>query len=282
MTDFFDDLERELRRAHRRDTASHARSRVFDRRRLPSLPAPGPQTLMALAAVAAAAWLVAIVLIVGRNSDVERQSAEPRPSPTTAPGEGVCDPGDSWEAPIVDEPIPQAIASRFAIFRDPRPGGEPPREVPTDPQARNEAASRPATHVKRKLYAGALKLRRRLDTGARINIDVTAADVATAQPDRDWCAPPPGPIEPGICLGAGSPSRQFANGKCFTIDEIEDAHAWIGLTPQTVIGLAPDGADRVTFDTPAGTQSLNISGNVFAGEIRSADNPYDTDTRFAP
>ena len=29
MTDFFDDLERELRRAHRRDTESHARSRVF-------------------------------------------------------------------------------------------------------------------------------------------------------------------------------------------------------------------------------------------------------------
>ena len=48
----------------------------------------------------------------------------------------------------------------------------------------------------------------------------------------------------------------------------------------TVFGLAPDGEDRVTFDTPAGTQSLNISGNVFAGEIRSADNPNDTDSRF--
>ena len=38
MTDFFDDLERELRRAHRRDTERHARSRVFDLRRLSASP----------------------------------------------------------------------------------------------------------------------------------------------------------------------------------------------------------------------------------------------------
>ena len=40
MTDFFDDLERELRRAHRRDIESHARSRVFDLRRLPASARP--------------------------------------------------------------------------------------------------------------------------------------------------------------------------------------------------------------------------------------------------
>ena len=81
MTDFFDDLERELRRAHRRDTARPARSRVFDRRRLPRLPATGPRTLVALAVVAA---LVAVVLAVVRKSDVERQAA-----PQPAPGEKV-------------------------------------------------------------------------------------------------------------------------------------------------------------------------------------------------
>ena len=75
MTDFFDDLERELRRAHRRDTESHARSRVFDlRRRLPGLPATGRRTLVALAVVAA---LVAVVLTVARESDVERPAAPP-------------------------------------------------------------------------------------------------------------------------------------------------------------------------------------------------------------
>jgi hypothetical protein len=75
MTDFFDDLERELRRAHRRDTESHARSRVFDlRRRLPVLPATGLPALVALAVVVA---LVAVVVTVARESDVERPAAPP-------------------------------------------------------------------------------------------------------------------------------------------------------------------------------------------------------------
>ena len=75
MTDFFDDLERELRRAHRRDTESHARSRVFDlRRRLPVLPATGRPALVALAVVVA---LVAVVVTVARESDVERPAAPP-------------------------------------------------------------------------------------------------------------------------------------------------------------------------------------------------------------
>jgi hypothetical protein len=77
MTDFFDDLERELRRAHRRDTESHARSRVFDRRRLAGLPATGGRTLVALAVVVA---LVALVVTVARESDVERQAAS-QPAP---------------------------------------------------------------------------------------------------------------------------------------------------------------------------------------------------------
>jgi hypothetical protein len=79
MTDFFADLERELRRAHRRDTESHARSRrVFDlRRRLPVLPATGLPALVALAVVAA---LVAVVVTVARESDDERPAA-PQPTP---------------------------------------------------------------------------------------------------------------------------------------------------------------------------------------------------------
>jgi hypothetical protein len=74
MTDFFDDLEGELRRAHRRDTESHARSRVFVRRRLPGPLATGRRTLVALAVVAA---LVAVVVTVARESDVERPAAPP-------------------------------------------------------------------------------------------------------------------------------------------------------------------------------------------------------------
>ncbi len=75
MTDFFDDLERELRGAHRRDTESHARSRVFDLRRLlPVLPAIGRPALVALAVVVA---LVAVVVTVARESDVERPAAPP-------------------------------------------------------------------------------------------------------------------------------------------------------------------------------------------------------------
>ena len=75
MTDFFDDLERELRRAHRRDSESHPRSRVFDlRRRLAVLPATGLPALVALAVVVA---LVAVVVTVARESDVERPAAPP-------------------------------------------------------------------------------------------------------------------------------------------------------------------------------------------------------------
>ena len=74
MTDFFDDLERELRRAHRRDTESHARSRVVVRRRLPGLLATGRPALVALAVVVA---LVAVVVTVARESDVERPAAPP-------------------------------------------------------------------------------------------------------------------------------------------------------------------------------------------------------------
>ncbi len=75
MTDFFDDLERELRRAHRRDTESHSRSRVFDLRRLlPGLPATGLPALVALAVVVA---LVAVVVTVAGESDVERSAAPP-------------------------------------------------------------------------------------------------------------------------------------------------------------------------------------------------------------
>jgi hypothetical protein len=76
MTDFFDELERELRWAYRRDTGRHARSRLPVGRRLPGLPATGLRTLAALALVVA---LVAVVLSVARNSDVERHAA-PRPA----------------------------------------------------------------------------------------------------------------------------------------------------------------------------------------------------------
>jgi hypothetical protein len=74
MTDFFDDLERELRWAHRRDTERHARSRVFDLRRLPGIRVAGRRTLVALAVVVA---LVAVVVTVARESDVERPAAPP-------------------------------------------------------------------------------------------------------------------------------------------------------------------------------------------------------------
>ena len=75
MTDFFADLERELRRAHRRDSERHASSRVFDLRRLlPVLPATGLPALVALAVVVA---LVAVVVTVARESDVERPAAPP-------------------------------------------------------------------------------------------------------------------------------------------------------------------------------------------------------------
>jgi hypothetical protein len=234
---------------------------------------PSPQTLVALAVVVA---LVAVVLAVGRVSDVERP-VTPQPSP--APGvQGACVPSKWWKAPIVDEPIPQAIVSRFALFRDhPRPTGELPRDLRDFWGAK-------------KLYRGALTLRPRLDTGARLRValfaaDLTDADVGAAieaQRGYDFCAPPPDPIVPGICVAAFPLNGTKGEANCFSIGTIEDAEAWVGVTRQTVFGLAPDGVDRVTFDTPTGTQSLNISSNVYAGEMRSARNPHGTNPRFTP
>src|SRR5688500_14802320 len=73
MTDFFADLEGELRRAHRRDSERHPSSRVL-RRLLPVLPATVLPVAVALAVVVA---LVAVVLTVAREPDVERPAAPP-------------------------------------------------------------------------------------------------------------------------------------------------------------------------------------------------------------
>jgi hypothetical protein len=74
MTDFFDDLERELRRAHRRDTERSVLSRVFVRWRLSGLRVAGLRPVVALAVVVA---LVAVVLAIARESDVEPPPAAP-------------------------------------------------------------------------------------------------------------------------------------------------------------------------------------------------------------
>ena len=77
MTDFFDDLERELRRAHRRDTASRARSRLFDRRRLPSVPA---RRLLSVPLAAAAAVGVVVVVLAVLGA-IDNNDADRRPQP---------------------------------------------------------------------------------------------------------------------------------------------------------------------------------------------------------
>jgi hypothetical protein len=196
-----------------------------------------PATLARVAAGAALiVALVAVVVTVGRVSDVERAVA-PQPSP--APGvQGACVPSERWKAPIVDEPIPQAIMSRFALFRNhPRPTGDLPRD------RRNLWGAK-------RLYRGALILRPRLDTGARLRVVLFAADVTSADvgPQRgyDFCAPPPDPIVPGICVVAFLPNGTKGKAGCFSIGTIEDAEAWVGVSRQTVFGLAPDGVDRVS------------------------------------
>jgi hypothetical protein len=85
MTDFFADLEGELRRAHRRDSERHPSSRVL-RRLLPVLPATGLPVAAALAVVVA---LVAVVLTVARESDVERPAAPPGKKAVTLFGDDV-------------------------------------------------------------------------------------------------------------------------------------------------------------------------------------------------
>ena len=110
MTGFFDDLERELRRVHRRDTERPARSRLFDLRRLPGLPAAGLRTLVALAVVLA---LVAVVLAVARESDVKRPAAAPAKKVVTDVPSG--DDADRSVAPRRRNPPQQPGIARLPV-----------------------------------------------------------------------------------------------------------------------------------------------------------------------
>ena len=193
-------------------------------RRLPGLPAAGLRTLVALAVVVA---IVAVVLAVGRKSGVERPTAAPPHGPTPTPGslEG-CLPSEWWEPPIVDEPIPRGIARRFAIFRDPPPSGELPRDARIFPQAR-------------KLYRGAVTLRPRLDAGTRLRVVVIAADTIYAQPDHDFCAPPQDPIEPGLCVAAFAPDGTKYESKCFPMPEIARCPSVVRRDPDIRSSASP-------------------------------------------
>jgi hypothetical protein len=102
MTDFFGDLERELRGAHRRDSA-----RSGFARRLPSVPRV---PVVRLAAAAALVALVAAVLTTVDTNDAERAATPP--VPTT-------DSGWTGYAPL-DDCVPQSqvratVASTFSV-----------------------------------------------------------------------------------------------------------------------------------------------------------------------
>ena len=134
-----------------------------------------------------------------------------------------------------------------------------------------------------------MTLRPRLDTGTRLHVVMIAADAIPSHQDHDFCAPPPDPIEPSICVAAFAPTGTMGEAKCFSIDEIENAEGWFSMARTTadpgvltaVVGLAPDGVDRVTFDTATGPKSLTSAGTSSQARFARRINRH-TDARFAP
>ena len=251
MTDFFADLEQELRRAHRRDAGAHGLSRLR--------PQAALKPLLSLAVVAA---LVAVVVAVSRDPDTERTAAPP-PQTAPAPAPEDCAPKAT---PLVDDPIPAEIASTLKIFRDPRPAGELPPGVTVFGQAT-------------RLYAGAVELHPRKSGLTAVAI---AADIVPFSLDPS-CPPPSGPTQPGVCVYAFASKREDVIAtRCFSADEIESAEAWVELSPGKVIGLAPDGAERVIFDFGDGTRSIEVSGNAFGGRLDESLPPNAPQARFEP
>ena len=253
MTDFFADLENELRRAHRRDIAHPRRI-------------PMPRLRPLLTAAAAIAAVVAVVAIAaGMNRDSERVAT---PAPPPAPA---C---DIYEPPIVDESTPDEIRGRFELFRN----GQTTQTVPLGHGLFTRAA---------RLYKPAVILRAANDHGPGPIVGVAiAADVAPppSEPNRDDCSPPRGHARPGVCLAADAPGRGKVGG-CFELEAVEDADAWIEIGTRGVLGVAPDGPTRVIFDTgqPNGPDSLTVADNVFGGSrlyLYPARTPYAAETRF--
>ena len=76
-----------------------------------------------------------------------------------------------------------------------------------------------------------MTLRPRLDTGTRLHVVMIAADAIPSPPGRSrtFCAPPPDPIEPSICVAAFAPNGTMGEAKCFSIDEIENAEGWFSM-----------------------------------------------------
>jgi hypothetical protein len=114
------------------------------------------------------------------------------------------------------------------------------------------------------------------------------ADVASlpGEPHRDDCSPPVGHARPGVCLAADTPDRGAVGG-CFTIEDVEDADAWIEIDKRGVLGIAPDGPKRVVFDTgqPNGPESLTVTDNAFGSfklYLHPAKTPYEAETRLEP
>ena len=255
MTDFFADLENELRRAHRRDIAQP--------RRIP-LPSLRP-LLTAAAAIGAVVAVVAIAVGMGRDNE---RVATPAPPPAPAPA---C---DIYEPPIVDEPMPEEIRGRFELFRS----GQTAQTVPLGHGLFTRAA---------RLYEPAVVLRAADDHGPGPIVGVAiAADVAPppGEPNRDDCSPPRGQARPGVCLAADAPGRDKVGG-CFELEAVEDADAWIEIDTRGVLGIAPDGPTRVIFDTgqPNGPESLTVADNAYGGwrlYLHPARTPYEAETRF--
>jgi hypothetical protein len=256
MTDPFADLEREL-------LAAHART---PRRRLGALPRVAAAAVLAVAAVGVVGWL-------GASGDPER-AASPQEKPYTpferdsgpAPGR---DPdadlndqpgvtpvdgcaGQGYVPPRTGEPVPAKLAQRLAVLETGRPAEMDPRM----PGAQAE-----------RVYGSPVALP---DFGA-YRVSIVAADIIPRSQvgrQRDPCAAPEGPTQPGVCLVLADDKGSMV--ACFTVAELDAGEAFLDVR-SSIVGIAPDSA----LVAEAGDDESVIEGNVF-----SLPGGPDTQVRF--
>jgi hypothetical protein len=246
MSDFIDDLERELVAAARRRATSR-------RRRVVLVPRLRPATVMAFVAVAAlvlAAFAVVRGLDEGTRPGDERPSVPPGPSvafalPAVGPAE-LC-PGVEQREQAGGAPQPDPLG----IFER--------------PQAEGDAVPQLAGAVSYSwIPAGTIHLDGARRAASR-QFSSAVHLVPVAEPRQGQRCDGHREAQLGACLVVAGVAA------CFSDEEIQAGRAVVLTAPGVVHGIMPDGVARVTIDARRGDISADVHDNAFEAPLQAVE-----------
>jgi hypothetical protein len=249
--DFVRDLEEEL--------VAAARFRAAHRRRIPRPRMSAPTLRRALAAVAALALLAALALVAaGRDGDdrvADDRHSTPPPAGSVVSlvpmlGSATCRDLDVRDVPAAGEFAQIGLFARTQHEPDaiPPPQGNVITYVPV--RTFDPSESRLAGY-------------RRLQTTIHAFPSLAVSTDGSCTPDDG----------PGICL------VQVGNYRCFTRSQVAGAGA-LALTPDGwIVGIVPDGIERVILSANGASVTAEVVENVYAARLGV---PAGTDVRVAP